>query len=106
MKSPAQRHFVTRLGPAGTATTINRSVVMGALAPSAWLWRQPRGGSTITVEVTCEGGVNHDLVIEELDEEVTVCAPGETETGPWISKPASTGTSAPSPATSRRCEAR
>jgi plastocyanin len=36
---------------------------------------------TITVELTCEGGVNHNFVIEETDEEVVECAPGETETG-------------------------
>jgi plastocyanin len=36
---------------------------------------------TITVELTCEGGVNHNFVIAELDEEVVECAPGETQTG-------------------------
>jgi plastocyanin len=34
----------------------------------------------ITVMLTCEGGVNHNFVITETDEEVVACAPGETET--------------------------
>jgi plastocyanin len=36
---------------------------------------------TIEFELTCEGGVNHNLVIEETDETVAVCAAGETATG-------------------------
>jgi plastocyanin len=36
---------------------------------------------TIEFELTCEDGVNHNLVIEETDEEVAECAPGETVTG-------------------------
>jgi plastocyanin len=36
---------------------------------------------TITVELTCEPAVNHNLVIEETDELVAECAPGETATG-------------------------
>lgn len=36
---------------------------------------------TITVELTCEEAVNHNLVIEETDEVVAECAPGETVTG-------------------------
>lgn len=36
---------------------------------------------TITVELTCEAAVNHNLVIEETDEVVAECAPGETVTG-------------------------
>lgn len=35
----------------------------------------------VTVELTCEDAVNHDFVIEELDQEVVACAPGGTETG-------------------------
>jgi plastocyanin len=34
---------------------------------------------TITVQLTCEGGVNHNFVID--DEEVAACAPGETVEG-------------------------
>jgi len=36
---------------------------------------------TITVELTCEDGVNHNFVIVETDEEVVECAPGETASG-------------------------
>jgi plastocyanin len=36
---------------------------------------------TITFELTCEDEVNHNLVIEETDQEVVACAPGETATG-------------------------
>ena len=36
---------------------------------------------TITVELTCEDGVNHNFVIAETDEEVVECAPGETASG-------------------------
>jgi plastocyanin len=36
---------------------------------------------TITVQLTCEGGVNHNFVIEDIDEEVAACAPGETVEG-------------------------
>lgn len=36
---------------------------------------------TITVTLTCEGAVNHDFVIEDTDDNVVECAPGETETG-------------------------
>ena len=35
----------------------------------------------ITVQLTCEPAVNHNLVIEETDELVAECAPGETVTG-------------------------
>lgn len=36
---------------------------------------------TVEFELTCEPGVNHNLVIDELDQEVAACAPGETDTG-------------------------
>jgi plastocyanin len=36
---------------------------------------------TVEFELTCEDGVNHNLVIEETDETVAECAPGETATG-------------------------
>lgn len=36
---------------------------------------------TIEFALTCEDGVNHNLVIEETDEMVAECAPGETATG-------------------------
>jgi plastocyanin len=35
----------------------------------------------ISVALTCEGGVNHNFVIDETDEEVAECAPGETAEG-------------------------
>lgn len=35
----------------------------------------------ISVALTCEGGVNHNFVIDETGEEVAVCAPGETDEG-------------------------
>jgi plastocyanin len=35
----------------------------------------------ITIQLTCEPAVNHNLVIEETDELVAECAPGETVTG-------------------------
>ena len=35
----------------------------------------------ITFELVCEDAVNHNIVIDELDEEVAECAPGETVTG-------------------------
>lgn len=35
----------------------------------------------ITVRLTCEDAVNHNLTLEETDEEVVACAPGETVTG-------------------------
>lgn len=36
---------------------------------------------TVEFELTCEEGVEHNLAIEELDEEVVACDPGETATG-------------------------
>jgi cytochrome c oxidase subunit II len=36
---------------------------------------------TITFELTCEPGVNHNLVIDETGEQVAACAPGATSTG-------------------------
>lgn len=35
----------------------------------------------VTFELVCGDAVNHNLVIDELDEEVAVCGPGETDTG-------------------------
>jgi len=36
---------------------------------------------TRTVAIVCEGGANHNLVIEETGEEVVDCAPGKTAFG-------------------------
>jgi plastocyanin len=36
---------------------------------------------TVEFELTCEDGVNHNLVIEETGDTVAECAPGETVTG-------------------------
>ena len=36
---------------------------------------------TVEFELVCEDAVNHNLVIDELDVEVAVCAPGETVRG-------------------------
>jgi plastocyanin len=36
---------------------------------------------TVTFVLSCEAGVNHNLVIEELDAQVAACAPGATATG-------------------------
>jgi len=36
---------------------------------------------TIDFELTCEDGVEHNLVIDETDEVVAECEPGETVTG-------------------------
>ena len=36
---------------------------------------------TVTFALTCEAGVNHNLVIEETGEQVAACAPGATSTG-------------------------
>lgn len=35
----------------------------------------------IEFELVCEDAVNHNLVIDELDEEVAACSPGETVRG-------------------------
>lgn len=35
---------------------------------------------TITVQLTCEDAVNHNLLIEETEEVVAECAPGESTT--------------------------
>ena len=35
----------------------------------------------ITFELVCEDAVNHNIVIDELDEEIAFCSPGETVTG-------------------------
>jgi cytochrome c oxidase subunit 2 len=35
----------------------------------------------LTFELTCEDGVNHNVVIEETDEEVAACLPGQTASG-------------------------
>lgn len=35
----------------------------------------------VTFELECEDAVNHNIVIDELDQEVAECAPGETATG-------------------------
>lgn len=36
----------------------------------------------VEFELVCEDAVNHNIVIDELDTEVAVCAPGETSRGP------------------------
>lgn len=36
---------------------------------------------TSSVAIVCEGGANHNLVIEETGEEVVACAPGRTAFG-------------------------
>ncbi len=36
---------------------------------------------TSSVAIVCEGGANHNLVIEETGEEVAACAPGRTAFG-------------------------
>lgn len=36
---------------------------------------------TSTVAIVCEGGANHNLVIEETGEEIAACAPGRTAFG-------------------------
>jgi len=36
---------------------------------------------TVTFVLSCEAGVNHNLLIEELDVQVAACAPGGTDTG-------------------------
>jgi plastocyanin len=36
---------------------------------------------TVEFELVCQDAVNHNLVIEELDEEVAACSPGETTRG-------------------------
>lgn len=36
---------------------------------------------TVEFELVCEDAVNHNLVIEELDEQVAACSPGETVRG-------------------------
>lgn len=35
----------------------------------------------ITFELVCEDAVNHNIVLDELDEEIAFCSPGETVTG-------------------------
>jgi hypothetical protein len=35
----------------------------------------------LSVAIVCEGGANHNLVIEETGEEVAACAPGRTAFG-------------------------
>jgi plastocyanin len=35
----------------------------------------------VTLALSCEGGVNHNLVIEELDEVVAECRRGQTDVG-------------------------
>jgi plastocyanin len=35
----------------------------------------------ISVALTCEGGVNHNIVIDDTGEEVAECTPGETAEG-------------------------
>ena len=36
---------------------------------------------TVEFELVCEDAVNHNLVIDELGEEVAACSPGEVATG-------------------------
>ena len=36
---------------------------------------------TLSLALVCEGGANHNLVIEETGEEVAACAPGRTALG-------------------------
>jgi len=36
---------------------------------------------TASLALVCEGGANHNLVIEETGEEIAACAPGRTATG-------------------------
>jgi plastocyanin len=35
----------------------------------------------ISVALTCEGGVNHNIVIDDTGEQVAECTPGETDEG-------------------------
>lgn len=36
---------------------------------------------TLSLALVCEGGANHNLVIEETGEEIAACAPGRTALG-------------------------
>ncbi len=36
---------------------------------------------TLSVAIVCQGGANHNLVIEETGEEIAACAPGRTAFG-------------------------
>jgi plastocyanin len=36
---------------------------------------------TLSVAIVCEGGANHNIVIEETGEELAACAPGRTAFG-------------------------
>jgi uncharacterized cupredoxin-like copper-binding protein len=67
-------------GDGGEATTTIDVTGTDALAFEPDSFTVP-AGEEVTVNLTAEGGVEHDFVIEEIDEEVVHADPGETATG-------------------------
>ena len=67
--------------PAPDATGEDTVAITGQ---DAILWDTDQltaAAGTITVELTCEGAVNHNFTIADTGEEVVACDPGETDSG-------------------------
>jgi plastocyanin len=71
-------------GEAADSTDSAGGEVLAVTGTDELLWdveSLSASAGTVEFELTCEDGVNHNLVIEETDETVAECAPGETATG-------------------------
>jgi plastocyanin len=68
-------------GPASVDATDGRVALTGRddLTWDVTAISAPAG--TLTIELTCEPEVNHNVVVEELDVEVAACTPGRTQSG-------------------------
>jgi plastocyanin len=67
---------------AGDATEVPGTVALVGRDDLTWNTETVSAPSgTITVQLSCEPAVNHNVVIDELDALVVECAPGETVSG-------------------------
>jgi plastocyanin len=75
---------LTACGGGGGEATEGSGDAVAVTGTDGLLWdveTLSASAGTVEFELTCEDGVNHNLVIEETDEMVAECAPGETATG-------------------------
>lgn len=69
---------------AGGATRAAQDGVVRLVGQDDLRWdveRLTAPAGQLTFELSCEDAANHNVVIDELDEEVAACAPGATATG-------------------------
>jgi plastocyanin len=71
-------------GADGGAAVVTDHGALAVVGRDDLTWAPPTltaEAGTLTVALTCEPAVNHNLVIDETDELVAECAPGATATG-------------------------